>query len=61
LKLDCSKAKMELGWHPRWGIDRALELVVDWTKAFATREGDLLSLCLSQIAAYGDPQDACVP
>ncbi|HEX7519280.1 MAG TPA: CDP-glucose 4,6-dehydratase, partial [Candidatus Deferrimicrobium sp.] len=61
LKLDCSKAKMKLGWHPRWGIDKALELVVDWTKAFAAREGDLLSLCLSQIAAYGDPQGACVP
>lgn len=61
LKLDCSKAKAELGWRPRWGIDEALERVVDWTKAFAAPEGDLLSLCLSQIAAYGDPQGACVP
>jgi CDP-glucose 4,6-dehydratase len=61
LKLDCSKAKAELGWHPRWDIDDALERVVDWTKAFAAREGDLLSLCLSQIAAYGDAQGARVP
>jgi CDP-glucose 4,6-dehydratase len=61
LKLDCSKARAELDWHPRWGIDKALELVVDWTKAFADREGDLLSLCLSQIAGYGGPQGACVP
>lgn len=62
LKLDCSKAKAELGWRPRWGIDEALERVVDWTKAFAVPGGgDLLSLCQSQIAAYGEPQGASVP
>jgi CDP-glucose 4,6-dehydratase len=61
LKLDCSKARAELGWRPRWNIDRALELVVDWTKAFAAREGDILSLCRSQIADYGNPHEACVP
>jgi len=61
LKLDCSKARAELGWRPRWDIDKALEMSVDWTKAFASRKEDLLSLCLSQIADYGDPHDTCVP
>ena len=61
LKLDCSKARAELGWRPRWGIDKALEMSVEWTKAFAAREEDLLPLCLSQIAAYGDPHEACAP
>jgi CDP-glucose 4,6-dehydratase len=61
LKLDCSKARAELGWCPRWGIDKALEMVVGWTKAYADREGDLLSLCLSQIAAYGDPCEVRIP
>jgi CDP-glucose 4,6-dehydratase len=61
LKLDCSKARAELGWRPRWDIDKALEMSVEWTKAFAAREKDLLSLCHSQIAAYGDPHETCVP
>ena len=61
LKLDCSKAIAELGWRPRWSIDKALELVADWTKAFAAREGDLFSLCLSQIASHGGPQGTSVP
>lgn len=61
LKLDCSKAGAELGWHPRWPIGKALEMSVEWTKAFAAREGDLHSLCLSQIAAYGDPRETFTP
>lgn len=58
LKLDSSKAKSELLWRPRWDIETALERVVEWTKAFASRDGNLFSLCLSQIAAYGVPQGA---
>jgi CDP-glucose 4,6-dehydratase len=60
LKLDCSKARTELGWGPRWGIGKALEMSVEWTKAFAARERDLFALCRSQIAAYGDPHEACL-
>ncbi len=61
LKLDCSKAKAELGWRPRWDIDKTLEMSVAWTKAFAAGSEYLRSLCLSQIAAYGDPHEPCVP
>jgi len=32
LKLDCSKAKAELAWFPRWDIQTALESIVEWNK-----------------------------
>jgi len=34
LKLDCSKAKAELDWLPRWDIRTALESIVEWNKIF---------------------------
>lgn len=30
LKLDCSKAKMRLDWHPRWNLDETLKRIVNW-------------------------------
>ena len=30
LKLDCSKLKHVLGWHPRWHIQKAVQRAVDW-------------------------------
>ena len=38
LKLDCSKAKAELGWIPKWNIMAALESVVKWNKAWLAGE-----------------------
>jgi len=32
LKLDCSKAKKEIGWKPRWHIDKCIEKVCDFNK-----------------------------
>ncbi len=32
LKLDCSKAKNELGWFPKWNIHKTLESIVEWNK-----------------------------
>lgn len=34
LKLDCSKARTELGWNSRWDISQALQRIVDWNKAY---------------------------
>lgn len=34
LKLDCSKAKAELGWHPKWNSEEALDRIVEWTRYF---------------------------
>lgn len=51
LKLDCSKAKTELGWQPRWRIEQTLDRVVEWYKAYAAA-GDVRALCLAQIKQY---------
>lgn len=34
LKLDCSKAKALLEWNPKWNIEKTLEKVVEWYKAY---------------------------
>ena len=52
LKLDCSKIKSKFGWQPRWGIDKAVEQTVLWTKAY--RDGDNLdSVMQGQIRDFG--------
>ncbi|TWJ32599.1 CDP-glucose 4,6-dehydratase [Geobacter argillaceus] len=51
LKLDCSKAKVELGWHPRWGLERALDSIVEWTRLLCAG-GDVRQECLRQIEEY---------
>lgn len=51
LKLDCSKARGQLGWHPRWGIGQTIAKIVEWHKAFD--EGlDMRELSLAQITTY---------
>lgn len=51
LKLDCSKARAELGWQPRWSLERSLDSIIAWTHAFR-RQGDLREECLRQIKEY---------
>jgi CDP-glucose 4,6-dehydratase len=55
LKLDSSKARMHLGWRPRWRLDQALAQTVAWYKAWAAGK-DMRALILSQIAAYSEVQ-----
>lgn len=51
LKLDCSKARSGLGWHPRWDLDKALDSIIEWTQSY--RSGDnLQKVCLGQIAEF---------
>lgn len=38
LKLDCSKLKATFGWKPRWNLDTAIEMVVDWSKCWLNGE-----------------------
>jgi CDP-glucose 4,6-dehydratase len=33
LKLDCSKAKMKLGWTPTWTLEIAIQKTIEWQKA----------------------------
>jgi CDP-glucose 4,6-dehydratase len=51
LKLDASKAKNLLGWHPVLPLDEALGWIVEWYRAFK-RNQDLLAVTRSQIARY---------
>ena len=51
LKLDISKARNRLGWHPALRLRDALSLIIDWHAQ--RREGaDLCALTLSQIRNY---------
>jgi CDP-glucose 4,6-dehydratase len=51
LKLDCSKAKTRLSWHPRWHLEDALGAIIEWHRSY--RDGkDMHELTLEQISAY---------
>lgn len=51
LKLDCSKARGQLGWHPRWDIGQAIAKIVEWHKA-CDQGADMRAMTLAQIATY---------
>jgi len=51
LKLDCSKAKSELNWLPKWNIETTLKSIVDWNKAFIDGK-DIRETTLTQIDSY---------
>lgn len=53
LKLDCSKAKARLAWHPRWHLQNALGAIVDWHQAYHAGK-DMRTVTLGQIAEYED-------
>lgn len=38
LKLDCSKLKTTFGWKPHWNLDKAIEMVVEWSKCWINNE-----------------------
>ena len=51
LKLDCAKAIAELGWRPRWNLETAIDALVEWYRAYETKQ-DLNQLTIRQIADY---------
>ena len=51
LKLDCSKAKARLDWHPRWHLENTLGAIIDWHRAY--RDGkEMRAFSLGQIQQY---------
>jgi CDP-glucose 4,6-dehydratase len=51
LKLDSSKARMRLGWRPRWPLETALAKTLEWHINW--RQGkDMQTVTLTQIAEY---------
>lgn len=51
LKLDCSKAKAELGWSPKWDIETTLKNIVAWNKAYLSGK-NIREVTESQIDNY---------
>jgi CDP-glucose 4,6-dehydratase len=51
LKLDCSKAKAELGWYPKWDIETTLKSIVEWNKAYFSKE-NIRKITEKQIDQY---------
>ena len=57
LKLDSSKSKTKLNWHPRWNLITALEYTINWHKAWK-QDGNMPKICLEQITAYETTRQA---
>jgi CDP-glucose 4,6-dehydratase len=55
LKLDCSKARAELGWHPKWQLTDTLASIVVWHKA-QLDGADMNAFTLNQINQYETTQ-----
>lgn len=53
LKLDCSKIKKKFGWHPRWHIDKAVDMVVDWQYRYVVLGEDAEAIVRNQINNFG--------
>jgi len=51
LKLDISKAKTKLNWHPVWRLDYALEKIITWQHAWLNKE-NIQAICLKEIDEY---------
>ena len=51
LKLDCSKIKSTLGWHPVWHIQDAMRKIAEWTDAYL-KGGEVSSVIGKQIEEY---------
>jgi CDP-glucose 4,6-dehydratase len=55
LKLDCSKAKAELNWIPKWNIETTLKSIVEWNKCFLKGES-MRNITEDQIEKYFEHQ-----
>lgn len=51
LRLDCSKARADLQWQPKWRLGQALERTVEWYRANGLG-ADMRQVTLDQIDAY---------
>ncbi len=52
LKLDCSKAKSHLGWHPRWSLEQTIDKLIEWTRVYSDKL-DLRAVTMKQIEEFG--------
>lgn len=59
LKLDCSKIKNKIGWKPRWSIEEAINMVVQWSKVYYSK-GNIISCMDQQIDNYFNKENTHV-
>lgn len=54
LKLDCSKAMTELGWRPKYDINQAIKLTLDWYRKFYEKvsKEEIMDFTVEQIERY---------
>ncbi|MDX8396327.1 MAG: CDP-glucose 4,6-dehydratase [Mariprofundaceae bacterium] len=51
LRLDCSKARSELNWHPVLELEQAMTWIADWYRCYYNN-GDVASLSEGQLNAF---------
>ena len=51
LKLDCSRLRQTFGWKPAWGVKKAIEKTVEWSKAWQAGE-DINEVMKRQIREF---------
>ena len=51
LRLDCTKAKTKLGWHPKINLELALDWTIEWYKKYEEKQ-DMEKLTQSQIQKF---------
>nr|WP_239016854.1 CDP-glucose 4,6-dehydratase [Sphingomonas ginkgonis] len=56
LRLDCSKARAELGWRPALRLEEALGKVIEWHRGVADG-GDARDISIRQLADYAARRD----
>jgi len=53
LKLDSTKARIQLGWNPVWNVEQAVEATVEWYRGVA-QGADPIALTRQQLDNYCD-------
>jgi CDP-glucose 4,6-dehydratase len=51
LKLDCSKAAIQLNWRPKWNLEDTLESIIIWHQHYLSGK-NIQEQCLLEIAKY---------
>ncbi len=51
LRLDSTKARQVLGWHPKWSLGKAVDKTTTWYKAYFDGQ-DMRKICYQQIDEY---------
>lgn len=51
LRLNCTKSRDYLSWAPKWGLEKAIQNIIDWYRAYQRGE-NMQEVSLQQIAQY---------